>query len=371
MNRNIVVIWILTALIITEAEGFAGEKKQSFSVRKGGTLDVRIDGGDISVRGWEKDEVAVRVQSVSDDQLQNVQLSDGGGKVVVEFRWEGRAMKDMEFEIQVPSSFNIELRTAGGKVAIEGPLTGTLRGQTGGGGITLGNLGGDIQMSTAGGPIKAGEIAGDLNVRTAGGDIKLRSVSGTAEVSTAGGSITVESASKGLRASTAGGDIRLGKITGDVDAQTAGGTISVSSCQGKVSLSTAGGSIEVGTAQGMIHAGTAAGNISLKEVQGSVSARAAAGNISLTLDPAIGESSTLATSAGNIDLRLPASAKASITAQVRGPHIGWGKDENSMIRSDFPVKQSEKGHALIELNGGGHKISLESMIGRIDIKKIK
>jgi DUF4097 and DUF4098 domain-containing protein YvlB len=367
-----IVSGILTLVLALAMTAVAGEKTQSFPAKKGGALEVRVAGGSVFIKGWEKDEVFVRAQSMNDDQLKKVEITQGGGQVLVEFRWEGRGIEDMRFDIQVPSSFDVDLRTGGGELSIESPLSGVLKGSTAGGDIHLGNVGGTIRMETAGGDIKGGTITGDVSVRTAGGEIALENVSGTVEVSTAGGDIKIGSVSKTLRASTAGGDIAIGKVSGDVSASSAGGSIKLQAGQGAVSLNTAGGSIAVESARGKVNVNTSAGDVDLRGIEGSVNARSAAGNLHVALDPAVGEMSTLATSAGNIVLSIPGKARVTVYARVGGPHVGHGgKDEEHLIRSDFPITYEEGSTGHVELNGGGHKITLETMIGRIEITKGK
>jgi DUF4097 and DUF4098 domain-containing protein YvlB len=364
---------VVLCFLVTAGCAVAGEKTQSFPVKKGDALEVRVDAGDITIRGWEKSEVFVRVQSFSEDQLREVTMSQSGGKVLVEFDWKERNVKDMHFEINVPSSFDVDLQTAGGELALHAPLTGNLKGSTAGGEITMGNIGGTIRMETAGGEISSGDINGDLTCRTAGGDITLQNISGSAEVSTAGGDIQVGTVTKTLRASTAGGSVKIERAGGELSVSTAGGNISVGSGQGDVSLNTAGGNVKLKSAHGRVSAGTSGGNVELADIQGAVSARTSAGNIEVTLDPAVNESSTLATSAGNIVLIIPSSARATIHARSRGPFNGRGDGDRSAISSDFPMKQPGKSRtgdeAEIVLNGGGHRIALETMIGTISVKK--
>lgn len=371
MTRQTIVVLGLCVVLLTVVVA-AGEKTQSFSVKKGGQLELRADAGSVTVRGWDKDEVYVRAQSLDEEQLKSVTMSEGGGKVLVEFRWgQHRNVEDMQFDISVPSSFNIDVRTAGGGLAIQSPLSGTLKGTTAGGSIKLGNLGGTIQMETAGGEITSGEISGDITIRTAGGEIDVKSVSGAAMISTAGGGITVGSVGKSLHASTAGGDIDIGKVGGDLSASTAGGNIKVKSAQGAIALNTAGGSIELSSGRGKVSANTSAGDILLIDIEGSVSARTAAGDITVTLNPSVGDQSMLATSAGSIVLTVPPNAKATISARSRGPFTGWGDKDNSQIRSDYPLTHPGGGQGEVILNGGGQRITLETMIGTIDIKKPK
>lgn len=386
MNRSTSLRWILLTGILLPAIVLAGERTQSYPVQKGGTLQVHADAGDVVVKGWDKDEVFIRVTSLNDDLLKRVKISQGGGKVVIELDSDRNNMENVLFDIKVPSAFNADLRSGGGDLTLKAPLSGDLRGYTGGGSIFLGDLGGTIRMETAGGDIEAEDISGDLTLSTAGGDIKVKSIGGTGEISTAGGSVKIDAAARHLRVSTAGGDITIGKAknaddqtashgSADLSLSTAGGDITVGSAQGNIDISTAGGSISMASGRGRIKAKTSAGNVSLEKVQGSVNARTAAGNVAVTLDPAIGESSSMTTSAGNVLLRISEGARATVHARTHGPEMEFDEDEESdFIRSDFPVDSGGRrkaGQADVTLNGGGHTIKLETTMGMIEIRKAK
>ena len=373
MKTRRVFTWILISAVAVASVSKAGERTQSYPAQKGGTLQVLVAGGAVKVKGWEKEEVFVTVSSLNEEQLKHVTFSQGGGKVLVEFKWEKRNIEDMRFDINVPSTFNVDIRTGGGDLALLSPLSGDLKGSTAGGSITLGTLGGTIRMDTGGGNVSGEDINGDLAVRTAGGDIKFKNLSGSGEISTAGGSVTVESAARSLRVSTAGGNIQVGKGNQEVQLSTAGGNIKVGSIQGKASMNTAGGSISLSSGRGTIQASTSAGSVNLEKVEGSVSARSAAGNVSVALDPSIGESSSLATSAGNIVLKIAESCRATIHMRTRGPAMS--DEDEVFFRSDYPLVRSEgsksRGEGEVILNGGGHTISLETTMGTIEIKKAK
>ncbi len=373
MKTRRVFTWILISAVAVISVSKAGERTQSYPAQKGGTLQVLVAGGAVKVKGWEKEEVFINVSSLNEEQLKNVTFSQGGGKVLVEFKWEKRSIEDMHFDINVPSTFNVDIRSGGGELTLLSPLSGELKGSIAGGSITLGNLGGNIRMETGGGNVSGEDINGDLAVRTAGGDITFKNLSGSGEISTAGGSVTVESAARSLRISTAGGNIHVGKASQELQLSTAGGNITVGSIQGKASMNTAGGSISLSSGRGTIQASTSAGNVTLEKVEGSVSARSSAGNVSVALDPSVGESSSLATSAGNIVLKIAESCRATIQMRTRGPVMG--DDNEDFIRSDYPLVRPEgarrSGEGEVLLNGGGHRISLETTIGTIEIKKAK
>jgi DUF4097 and DUF4098 domain-containing protein YvlB len=372
---------LLTGLLIPVIV-IAGERTQSCPAQKGGTLLVKVEAGDVVVKGWDKDEVFIRAISLNDAILRKINVSQAGGKVVVELEPDNDGVEDVRLEISVPSVFNTDLRTGAGELTLKAPLSGNLKGYTGAGSITLGNIGGTIRMQTAGGEIEAGDIAGDLSLNTAGGDIRVGNIRGTGDLATAGGAVMVDAASGRLSVSTAGGDIKIGTVTvpGDQTASrgfvdlslaTAGGDITVGSAQGNIDISTAGGSIMLTAARGKVRANSSAGDIACEKVLGSVNATTAAGNVALTLDPATGGSSTLTTSAGNITLRISERARATIHARTSGPVLDDDEDSD-FIRSDFPVDSKGKvsaGEADITLNGGGHTITLETTMGLIEIRK--
>lgn len=375
MNKIMFVMCLVAALLVATQLGTAGERQQAFPAKKGETLQVEVGSGNVTVRGWEKETVQVTVRSMSEDQLKKVEMSQGGGKVLVEYRWEARQQERMEFDISVPSSFTVDVRTGGGNLQLLAPLSGNLRGSTAGGNVTLGALGGKIQIETAGGDIEGGQINGDLEARSAGGEIRIAGTSGEVQVSTAGGDVEIGNTGKRTSVSTAGGNISIGKINGDVEASTAGGNIRVESGQGNISLRTAGGNIVLRSARGRVLAETSAGNVKLQDVQGSVTARTSAGNIEATLDPSVKESSSLLTSAGDITLWINEKAHATITARSRTPFLADEDEGENSIESDFPMTRepgsARRAEVQIVLNGGGHRIQIETLIGSISIRKAK
>jgi DUF4097 and DUF4098 domain-containing protein YvlB len=275
----------------------------------------------------------------------------------------------------MPSSFNTDLTTAGGEISLAGPLVGNQRGRTAGGDVRLGNTTGMVNMTTAGGEITVADVDGDATVSTAGGDVKVGKVTGKGEVSTAGGEITVESVGKDLRAQTAGGDVQIGEVGGTLRASTAGGEVHVRSYRGECTLKTAGGDIEVRGGKGDLSAATSGGEITLSKVDGSVKAKTAAGDVRVELIGIGDRESSIVTAAGNISLIVSPNVRATIKAQVR---TSFGEDEDeSSIQSDFPAKGSEKRERsgriarTIEVNGGGTTITLETMIGTIEVRKAK
>jgi DUF4097 and DUF4098 domain-containing protein YvlB len=362
---------------IAGAEPEGGEISRSFSVSKGGRLEVSAESGDIRVSPWEKNEVSVRVDGVAERDSDRVKMEQSGNTVTVRYRgkwyWHGGG-RDVRFEINVPKQFDIDLETAGGDIDVRGTLTGELKGRTSGGDIGLEDITGTVSMKTSGGDITARKIQGAGTLKTSGGDIKVGSTSGDLEATTSGGDIRIDNVGKNLVAKTAGGDITVGDVGGEATVSTAGGDVIVGKVSGKATLSTAGGDIELRGASGVVTAKTAGGDVKLENISGSVEAKTAGGDVIAQLTPGGKGKSKLSSAGGDVKLYLPESAKATIEALIRVHSWLGGKSEYEIV-SDFKSEKYNRDdgeiNAMFILNGGGENITLSTVNANIEIRKLK
>jgi DUF4097 and DUF4098 domain-containing protein YvlB len=382
-QARLFVAAILVAIPSFIPVGHADEqdaRSKSFNVNKGGTLEVTVDGGDIRIDVWEKNEVYVKAEGIDAEDLSRLRMEQSGNTVRVEFRRPRGWWSDghMRFSITVPSEFNAELRTAGGDIDIEGTVNGTVSGSTSGGDVTLRDVkGGKVDLSTSGGDMRTGNIQGDVKLRTSGGDIELGMVGGEANVSTSGGNIKAESVGKTLKASTSGGNIDIGDVGGEANVSTSGGDITVRKVTGSGTLNTSGGNIELASASGKVKAHTSGGDIQLKDITGSIDAATSGGNVVAELKPSGKGDSRLSSSGGEITLYVPETAKATIDATIR-IQGGWRSHRDEYkVRSDFKAdlyEQDEDGHevhARYVLNGGGDEITLKTVNSDIQVLKLR
>ena len=361
------------ACIASAAPAVGGDRTKTFTVGKGGTIDVTIQGGNIVITPWDRDEVSVRIRDADDDDDPGIRMSQYGTTVLIEDTHG--SSDDITLEINIPSRFDVRLRSSSGDIEINGPLTGRMKGTTGGGNVRLGNLGGSIEMKTSGGDITGGDIGGDLDLNTSGGDIRMGKVTGSATATTSGGDITVASVGKKIRASTSGGNIAIGDVGGEAIVSTSGGDIATGSVSGNASLTTAGGNVLLHGATGTVRATSAGGDLQLENVTGSLEGSTAGGNVVAMLNPGKNGRSRLNTAGGDIKLFVPEGAKATINARI---HIGgWWRSQKDTyeIRSDFTMQGYEKDEqaheirATILLNGGGEQVTLTAVSGSIEIRK--
>src|SRR5439155_11229184 len=183
------------SLSVTLSAVAAGDVKdtlhQSFPVEPGGKLVVEADRGSIEVKSADADQVEIDVfrkvsresRSTAEEILKNheVKFSKEGNQVQVhaklrkEWRsaWKQKGNNlQVRYQISVPKTFNLELKTAGGSIKIP-DLTGHARAQTAGGSLNFGQIEGPIYGRTSGGGIRVAACKGAVDVETAGGSITL------------------------------------------------------------------------------------------------------------------------------------------------------------------------------------------------------
>ena len=199
-----------------------------------------------------------------------------------------------------------------------------------------------------------------------------------AAIQTDGGSISVSDLSGNLTAQTSGGSMTFARLEGTLDGKTSGGFIETEDCHGPIDIETSGGHIRVTQSEGTLHAHTSGGRIEVRNFSGYAEVRTSGGNLDLEKisgklvgktsggaifaaipSPLVGDIK-LQTSAGNIDLFVPADAAFAIDANTS---VGE-------VVSRLPIQTSDvqREHLRGTLNGGGKSVRLETSAGNITIK---
>jgi len=359
-----------------------GVRSKTFTVSKGGRLEVSVGVGDIRITPGDKNEVSIKASGIDDDELDRLKMSQSGNTVRVVFRprSHGWSNNDVEFDISIPKEFDTDLHTAGGNIEFTDYIKGNIKGSTSGGDIKLASVEGTVDMSTSGGNVRAGDVRGDGELRTSGGDITIGNVNGELSIGTSGGNIDVKSVGKSLHASTSGGDITVGDVGGEANVSTSGGNIEMGKVSGKATMHTSGGDVSLRGASGTVKASTSGGDMRLENVSGSIEASTSGGEIEAELYPSGTGRSRLASSGGTVKISIPENAKATIEATI---HFGnsWGgwfgrSKERYSVKSDFKADSYEKDEdageirAVYTINGGGSEIELSTSGADIIIKKM-
>ena len=381
LRWSVIAVLVIAVLgFYTNAVGGDRARSKTFDVSKGGSLIVDIEniGADVEVKTGSRSEVTVRVEGLSERDLEWLEMEESGNTVSVIFDADNgwRRHRSARFYITVPSEFNLDIGTSGGDVEIMGSVVGDVDAKTAGGDVEIDDVEGEVELKTAGGDISAGNVNGNASVTTAGGDITIGRVSGELEVKTAGGDIQTGEVEKDLHATTAGGDITCENVGGEVVAKTSGGDIEVGTAGEGITARTAGGDIEARGATGGVTAKTAGGDVDLANIKGYVEVSTAGGDITVELDPTNEARSEMETAGGDIILVLPADAEVTIEAliRLRDRDRGWGGDLDEYdIRSDFKAEKHDRTRREVRaryvINGGGKLIRIETTNGNINIDK--
>jgi hypothetical protein len=374
--------------LVRRGRGWEQRSEFSAPVKEGARLLLRADAGDVEIRPEPGGELkcVVLLRAYTSSEAAARQLFDGfqmnarsveAGGVYLTSQAPGHGGRGanfgVQFQISVPTRFNLDLETQGGDLRVAAPLEGSARLTTAGGDVHAVDLAGPVRVETAGGNIVLGKIGSDLIARTAGGSIHVGDVKGDAALESNGGEIVTGTVAGELKAETSGGDVVVGGATGQVLARTAGGQIQIGPTGGAVRAETAGGSVRLQGARGRVVVETAGGSIDLLQIESAVKASTAAGRIlaqfnstKQTFGP-----SQLETSAGDVFVYLPINLPLTIDAAIDAA-------AGHKIVSDFPLTIQGEKEAFVPttlrgrgpLNGGGETLKIRTVAGNIEIHKI-
>ena len=410
---------------------------KTFAVKPGGQLIMDADRGSITLKTSDRADLVVevkrKIRGAGAEKAREifadheVFFDQDGDRIEVRAkfktdpnRWfnRGRVNLNVEYLIQLPKQFNLDLRTGAGSIAssdIEGnvkihssggdlrftTVKGPFDGSTGAGSVTLDSATGQVSVKSSGGDIRLGQMddaaiadtgagsvtvksaKGKLSVHSSGGDLRLGSLEAEAEATTGAGSITVETAKSKLKIKSSGGDLRLGQLNGETMADTGAGSISVDSAKDKLTVKTSGGDIRLGKLENEAIAQTSAGSISVKSSQGklfiksnggdlrienaagTVEAHTGAGSVSANFSAQPKEDCSLSTSGGDIRVKLGENLAFNLDAKTSGGEVETELPVTSTI-SGKPKSGELKG----TINSGGKILLLKTGAGNITIRKL-
>jgi hypothetical protein len=313
---------LLSAAHITAAEQDIITK--SFTAKPGGHLLLKVDRGSIHITTSNSDKVDVKIirelkrASASKAQeiyaLHKIDLSQSGDTVKIEADNPQKSRLfgnnpfnhlHVEYNISVPSQFNLDVRTAGGNIEVS-------------------DLEGEVRAHTSGGNLNLGSIKGEIAAHTSGGNITVKGGTGNANLH------------------TSGGHLRIGEIEGNLVAKTSGGNISLDRVKGSIEAETSGGDIRV------------------KEAHGPVVARTSGGNVSAQLNEQPKADCSLRTSGGNVSVTLSEKVALDLNAHTSGGSI------RSDFPGEMNKHRTK---LVAQVNGGGPDLVLETSGGNVDIRK--
>ena len=230
--------------------------ERSFTVAPDGNLAIDAAEGSIAVSGSDSSTVSVVVTARGSARRLNahdVTFDQTGNSVRVESRDRDHGLHmfhsdnlEVRYEIRVPRSFNLDLRTSGGNIGVR-ELKGTVSGETSGGDLEVASVDGTVKLSTSGGNVDIRRSHGDMTLETSGGNMTGEGVEGSIHLETSGGNIGLTACDGRLYGSTSGGNIRASmKDNKGIELSTSGGNLSVflpRSAKGDVHAEASGGDV--------------------------------------------------------------------------------------------------------------------------------
>jgi hypothetical protein len=250
---------LILAAILGTSVALAAQRTfdQRLQAPAGGRLTFDADVGSVTVTGGDVSQVVVHADLKGSDSFLNrihISAEQTSSGVTIRLHMDHDSWFDMlvfgsnrvDFKVEVPRTYPVDLRTAGGSLDVRN-LNAWVRGETSGGGIHV------------------ADVVGTVNVHTSGGGVSAQRLNGAASLSSSGGSMDVSDCTGGLDVNTSGGGIRLVNDDGKVNAHTSGGSIRAElRTNGGINLDTSGGSITLllpQSAHGTIEAETSGGNV--------------------------------------------------------------------------------------------------------------
>jgi len=231
-------------LLVLSANVFAATEEstihKTFSLQPGGTVSLKNVHGDVTIRGWDKNEVDLKATKrgpASNLDLVEIEMDSTPSRLAVESkypRFHNNLDVSVTYELSVPKSALLdEISNVNGGLDISG-IEGRMRINTVNGSADIAGSKSTLEAKTVNGNITAKWTEfpkeGDVQIQTINGQLKLQlpgSVNADIEASSLNGSIhtdypiTVESGfiSKKLHGKIGAGGVRINlkTINGAID----------------------------------------------------------------------------------------------------------------------------------------------------------
>jgi beta-lactamase regulating signal transducer with metallopeptidase domain/DUF4097 and DUF4098 domain-containing protein YvlB len=404
-----------SAMELSSAALFDSTFQRSVPARNGGTLSLDLrTGGRIKITGWDKPQVFLQAKLGGPDwrtTAVSFDAVDGGARL--ESRDTGRSSTQSyshAFDLNVPRSFNVRIKSAGGAVSIVG-VDGVFTGSTGGGEIEIQKVNGDAEIRTGGGDIRVSDSRLTGSVSTGGGKVMIERVDGNFAGYSGSGPVTYINSSgakaKGAKENISigtgqGAGVGVGRVSvragrssattyiGDVEGfrsfgangirmHSNGGAISLPEAPDGARITTGGGAIRIGPSAGEVYASTGGGTIDIGPARGSVEAHTGAGEVTITITGSGSHSVDATSGRGRIVLVLPRDLAANLELETAyTDNFGY----KTRIESDWPLTTTETRdwdnrqgtprkyvRARQAVGGGGGVIRVRTVNGNIVLRR--
>ena len=196
-----------------------------------GTVSVENVAGEITVEGWDRNEVHLTGSLGDNAERLEIDGSTSALRIAVKYPNNTRRIDETTLNLRVPAGASLEIQAVSADVEIAG---------MDGGRIDASSVSGDVEVDARAERVELQSVSGDigfsgetrrLSAEAVSGDIVLRGVSGEVELSSVSGNLDLE-----------GGEVTRGRfetVSGSLEASlavTPGGKVTVESMSGDVTL---------------------------------------------------------------------------------------------------------------------------------------
>jgi len=254
MHRN---RWTLTLALLLVASAASAQieidRRRPAPAR--GEVSIHNPFGSVTVRGWDRAEVAVRGTLAAGVESFDLDGDKEGVAVDVDVpeSWYHAPGEDPAFrstlEVQVPKGARVSVRTLNASIEVEG-VTGRVEIDTVNGRVHVASPAALVEVETMTGDVEVAGARTPADVRTISGSVHLAGVGGEVEVESVSGAVEIDADQlASLRVETTTGGVTLrGAITprGSIDVETFSGSVRLElapSIRAEIELETFSGEI--------------------------------------------------------------------------------------------------------------------------------
>jgi hypothetical protein len=200
---------------------------KSVFVGSNARITIESAGGDLSVIGWDGDELLIKGD---EDEFRLEQT----GEAVSVFSSD-------DLSLRVPRTAALTFRKIGGDASIRGVM----------GGCEIQEVGGDISIRDVG-AISVGSAHGDLSIGSVKGSVSIRSIHGDASMRDIDGDVTIDMLTEDLSLRAVKGNLWVKNLDGDASINGVDGNVRLDSVADDLALRGARGNIKVNVGEDVV-----------------------------------------------------------------------------------------------------------------------
>jgi DUF4097 and DUF4098 domain-containing protein YvlB len=325
------------------------QQPQSVQIPENATVQIENPRGDVSITAGDSTNIDVQAHQVafagSDEEAKKIfnaeqaHVTVSGSAVLV--KSDGNNNGRLNLTVTVPKSAHVSVHSGHGDVTAANLN----------GGVNINSTHGDVHLSVIKGSVQVhfSNDRGDFSAHQVDGDITAEGNCNDLTLSEVKGKVSING--------ELFGDVHMENVAGPVHVHTSVTEMDVASLPGDLTLNS--DNLRVTQSKGQVRVVTHSKDVDLTQVFGDTYVEDRDGRIAV--EPAGSYAIEVKNRKGDVELRLPPNARASVTGNTR----------NGDVVSDFPLAISGDESKTVSgtIGAGGPKVTLMAENGDIHIKR--